>query len=82
YLFLLSGVRAAKGPPLTRTQIERGTELLRLAVPARRYLREHMDDVAEAVLYAHARRDEIRGLRRVEKPGRSKYDPPLFSPAL
>ena len=82
YLFLLSGVRAAKGPPLTRTQIERGTELLRLAVPARRYLREHMDDVAEAVLYAHARRDEIGGLRRIEKPGRSKYDPPLFGPAV
>lgn len=82
YLFALSGVRAAKGPPLTKTQIERGTDLLRLAVPARRYLREHMDDVAEAVLYAHARRDEIPALRKIEKPGRSKYDPPLFSRAL
>jgi len=81
YIFAVSGVRATKGPPLTKNQIERGIELLRLAVPARRYLAGHMDDVAEAVLYAYSHRDEIRGLQRVEKPGRSKYDPPLFAPA-
>ena len=28
--------------------------LLRLAVPARKYLQEHLDDVAEAILYAYA----------------------------
>ncbi|HEY3305540.1 MAG TPA: tryptophanase [Candidatus Binatia bacterium] len=81
FVYAVSGVRATKGPPLTKNQIERGIELLRLAVPARKYLAGHMNDVAEAVLYAYAHREEIRGLKRVEKPGRSKYDPPLFAPA-
>jgi tyrosine phenol-lyase len=81
FIYAASGIRVTKGPPLTRHQLERGMELLRLAVPARRYLEGHMDDVAEAVLYAYAHRDEIRGLERLEKPGRSKYDPPLFAPA-
>jgi tryptophanase len=81
FIYAASGIRATKGPPLTKNQIARGVELLRLAVPARRYLDGHMDDVAEAVLYAYAHRDEIRGLERLEKPGRSKYDPPLFAPA-
>lgn len=80
FLYALSGVRATKGPPLTRRQIERGVDLLRLAVPARRYLKEHMDDVADAVLYAYDHREEIRGLKSIEKPGRSKYDPGLFTP--
>jgi tyrosine phenol-lyase len=80
YIYELSGVRAAKGPPLTRRQIERGVDLLRLAVPARRYLQEHMDDVSQAVLHAYDHREEIPGLKSIEKPGRSKYDPGLFAP--
>ncbi len=80
FIYAISGIRITKGPPLAKSQIERGVEILRLAVPARRYLQGHMDDVAEALLYAHSRRDEVRGLKRVEKPGRSKYDPPLFEP--
>lgn len=80
FIYALSGIRATKGPPLTRRQIERGVDLLRLAVPARRYLQEHMDDVAEAVLYAYDHRKEIPGLKSIEKPGRSKYDPGLFAP--
>ncbi len=80
FVYALSGVRATKGPPLTRRQIEKGVDLLRFAVPARRYLKEHMDDVADAVLYAYERRKEIRGLKSIEKPGRSKYDPGLFTP--
>ena len=80
YVYALSGVRASKGPPLTRRQIERGVDLLRLAVPARRYLKEHMDDVADAFLYAYDHREEIPGLKSIEKPGRSKYAPGLFTP--
>jgi tyrosine phenol-lyase len=79
FLYAISGVRATKGPPLTQQQRERGVELLRLAVPARRYLHGHMDDTAEAVLHAYAHRGEIRGLKKVEQAGRSKYDPPLFA---
>ncbi|HEY1373192.1 MAG TPA: tryptophanase [Candidatus Binatia bacterium] len=81
FIYAISGVRATKGPPLTRRQIEKGVDLLRFAVPARRYLKEHMDDVADAVLYAYEHRKEIRGLKSIEKPGRSKYDPGLFTPA-
>ncbi|OGQ84683.1 MAG: hypothetical protein A3F90_12190 [Deltaproteobacteria bacterium RIFCSPLOWO2_12_FULL_60_19] len=80
FIYAISGVRVTKGPPLTQHQTARGIELLRLAVPARRYLNGHLDDVAEAVLYAHLHRDEIRGFKRLDKPGRSKYDPPLFAP--
>ncbi len=80
FIYAISAVRATKGPPLTQNQSARGIELLRLAVPARRYLQGHMDDVAEAVLHAYSHRDEIRGLKRIEKPGRSKYAPPLFAP--
>lgn len=79
FIYAVSGVRATKGPPLTESQIERGINLLRLAVPARRYLQGHMDDVAGAVLLAYSRRDEIKGLKRIEKAGRSRYDPPLFA---
>lgn len=80
FIYAISGVRATKGPPLTQSQRQRGVDLVRLAVPARRYLQGHMDDAAQAVSYAFAHRREIRGLEQVEKPGRSKYDPPLFAP--
>jgi hypothetical protein len=39
-----------------------------------------MDDVAEAVQYAYSRRGEIQGLKKLEKPGRSRFEPALFSP--
>jgi tyrosine phenol-lyase len=80
FIYSVSGIRITKGPPLAPSQSSRGVELLRLAVPARRYLQGHIDDVADAVLYAFSRRDEIKGLNKVEKPGRSKYEPPLFAP--
>ena len=50
-----------------------------LAVPARRYLQGHMDDVAEAVQYAYSQRNEIKGLKKVDKPGRSRFEPALFA---
>ena len=80
FIYYVSGIRVTKGPPLAPSQTARGVELLRLAVPPRRYLQAHMDDVAEAILYAYSRRDEIKGLQRVDKPGRSKYEPTLFAP--
>jgi tyrosine phenol-lyase len=80
FIYHVSGIRAAKGPPLAPSQTARGVELLRLAVPARRYLQGHMDDVAEAIQYAYSRRDEIKGLKKIEKPGRSKFEPALFAP--
>jgi tryptophanase len=76
----MSGVRVSKGPPLAPSQTARGVELLRLAVPARRYVQGHMDDVVEAIQYAYSRRDEIKGMTKIENPGRSKFEPALFAP--
>ena len=80
FIYHVSGIRVTKGPPLAPSQVERGMDLLRLAVPARKYLQGHMDDVAEAVLYAFAHRGEIKGLKKVDRPGASKYDPAYFAP--
>jgi tryptophanase len=79
FLYHMSGIRVTKGPPAAPSQVERGVDLLRIAVPARKYFPGHMDDVAEAVLYAYAHRNEIRGLGRLDKPGRGKYDPAHFA---
>ena len=79
FIYHMSGIRVTKGPPLAPSQIARGTELLRLAIPARKYLQGHMDDVTEAILYAYAHRDQIKGLSKIDDPARSKYDPPRFT---
>ena len=80
FLYHMSGIRVTKGPPAAPSQVQRGVELLRLAVPARKYVNGHMDDVAEAVLYTYAHREEIKGIKKIDKPGRSKYDPSYFAP--
>jgi tyrosine phenol-lyase len=80
FIYHISGIRVTKGPPLAPSQSARGIEFLRLAVPARRYLQGHMDDVAEAIQYAYVRRGEIKGLKKLEKPGRSRFEPALFAP--
>ena len=64
YVYLKSGIRLTKGPPLAPSQAARGVELLRLAVPARKYLNGHMDDVANALRDAYAHRHEIKGLKK------------------
>jgi tyrosine phenol-lyase len=68
FLYELSGVRVVKGPPPSAEQSRRGVELLRLAIPARRYLATHIEYVADAVAYAFRERDRIVPLRRVGKP--------------
>jgi tyrosine phenol-lyase len=80
FLYYVSGVRVTKGAPPAQAQTAPGTDLLRLAVPARKYVQGHIDDVAEALLYAYAHREEITGLRQIEDPQRSKYEPPHFEP--
>jgi tyrosine phenol-lyase len=64
---------------LAPSQVERGIELLRFAVPARKYLQGHMDDIAAALNYAYQHRSEIIGLKKIEDPSRSKYDPAHFA---
>jgi tyrosine phenol-lyase len=80
FLYYVSGVRVTKGAPPAPAQTARGIELLRLAVPARKYVQGHIDDVAEALLYAYAHRHEIRGFKQVEDPQRSRYQPSHFEP--
>jgi len=77
-VYLKSGVRITKGPPLAPSQDARGAELLRLAVPARKYLNGHMDDVARALRDAYEHRHEIKGLKRIDDATRSKYEPVHF----
>ena len=78
YVYLKSGIRLTKGPPLAPSQAARGAQLFRLAVPARKYLNGHMDDVANALRDAYKHRHEIKGLKKVDDPSRSKYDPAHF----
>ena len=78
YVYLKSGIRLTKGPPLAPSQAARGAELLRLAVPARKYLNGHMADVANALGDAYAHRHQIQGLKKLDDPARSKYDPAHF----
>jgi tyrosine phenol-lyase len=80
FLYRYSGIRVTKGPPPAPSQMARGLELLRLAVPARKYLDGHLDDVAEALLYCYQNRHRIKGLVRIEDPNRSKYEPAHFEP--
>ena len=80
FLYRYAGIRVTKGPPPAPSQVARGVELLRLAIPARKYLNAHLDDVAEALCHAYSSRNEITGLRRSEDPARSKYDPGYFQP--
>ena len=80
FVYETSGIRLTKGPPPAPSQAARGIELLRMAVPARRYLQAHMDDAANAVINAYAQREKIKGLRRLEKAGRPKYAPAFFEP--
>jgi len=79
FLYEVGGIRVTKGPPLAPSQAARGVDLLRLAVPARKYLHGHMNDVAQALGYAYAHRSEIKGLKRIDDPSRSKYDPAHFT---
>jgi tryptophanase len=69
YLYEISGIRAGEiGSLLFARKNADGSitpaphELLRLAVPRRMYTRSHLDYVAEAIAYAAAHKNEIRGV--------------------
>jgi tryptophanase len=70
YLYEISGVRACEiGSVMFEHKAPDGSalpaanELLRMAIPRRMYTRSHLDYVAEAVIYAAAHKQEIRGVR-------------------
>jgi len=39
-----------------------------------------MDDIVAALNYVYQHRSEIKGLRKIDDPSRSKYDPAHFAP--
>jgi tyrosine phenol-lyase len=81
FLYLSSGVRISKGPPPTQGQKERGATLIRMAIPAHRYLNAHLDHVAKALTQAFKDRQQIPGLSKVTAPQRGQYAPPWFTRA-
>lgn len=78
-LYVRSGVRVAKGPPLPAS-FGPTSPLLRVAVPARRYVAEHLDYVVDAFADLVAHRQEVIPLRRTDKDS-PPFQPGRFEPA-
>jgi len=55
-------------------------ELVRLAFPRRVYTQSHVDYLAEVILYVHARRGRLRGLRFTHAPAVLRHFSARFEP--
>jgi tyrosine phenol-lyase len=66
FVYLISGVRVTKGPVLSAGQQARGQELMRLTIPARRYLKPHIEHVIQAFKLAFAHREHIPRLSKLD----------------
>ena len=64
YLYLIAGIRVTKGPRLSDGQQARGQELMRITLPARRYLPAHIQHVIAAFEAAFAQREHIPRLTK------------------
>ncbi len=64
YLYLIAGIRVTKGPRLSDGQQARGQELMRITLPARRYLPAHIEHVIAAFTAAFAQREHIPRLTK------------------
>jgi len=54
--------------PETGENVRSPFEFTRLAIPRRVYTNQHMEDVAEAVVNAYQRREQIRGVKFTREP--------------
>lgn len=79
YLYLISGVRVTKGPRLSDGQQARGQELMRLTVPARRYLPAHIEHVVQAFKLAFANREQIPRLTKLEASSSWMFEAARFA---
>ena len=79
YIYLISGVRVTKGPVLSAGQQARGQELMRITLPARRYLTAHIDHVVEAFKLAFAKRETIPRLTKLENASGWPFESARFS---
>ncbi|HEX3927598.1 MAG TPA: tryptophanase [Gemmatimonadales bacterium] len=86
-LYLIGGVRSVEigtvmfGRQPDGSERPATMELVRLAFPRRVYTQSHVDYLAEVLLYAHTRRDAIRGLRIIEEPPALRHFSAKFAPA-
>ena len=79
YIYLISGVRVTKGPRLSDGQQARGQELMRLTVPARRYLPAHIEHVVQAFKLAFADREQIPRLSKLEATSSWMFESARFA---
>lgn len=79
YIYLISGVRVTKGPRLSDGQQARGQELMRLTVPARRYLPAHIEHVVQAFKLAFANREHILRLTKLEATSSWMFESARFA---
>lgn len=56
-------------------------ELVRLAFPSRVYTQSHVDYVAEVLLYIHANKHKVRGVKMTESPTVLRHFTARFEPA-
>jgi tryptophanase len=85
-LYVTGGIRACEigsvmfGLQPDGTEKPASLELVRLAFPRRVYTQSHMDYVCEVLVYLHAIRTSIRGVRIVEQPRALRHFTAKFEP--
>jgi len=87
-LYLEGGVRAVEvgslmigRDPETGENVRGPFEFTRLAIPRRVYANQHMEDVAETVINAFNKRDQIRGVKFAKEPKVLRHFTAWFDPA-
>ena len=79
YIYLISGVRVTKGPRLSDGQQARGQELMRITLPARRYLPAHIGHVVQAFKLAFANREQIPRLNKLDNTSSWMFESARFA---
>jgi tyrosine phenol-lyase len=82
YVYLISGIRLAKGGSPSPSQKAKGIDLLRVTLPANRYTEGHINDLVSALAAAYEAREKITGLKLIKVPGRpGSFSEPFERPS-